>query len=212
MAGKAWAEQENEAVRALFPDNPTVLVAELLGRSYKATALHAVSLGVVKSEAYNIFYKMQSAKVLKSVGVKYQFGRGQTPFNKGKKQTDWISECKMPNVKKGQFKKGERPITAPPPNTVTIRTHKGTGQTHKYMNNRMLHYIEWEKVNGPVPKGHILACKTGDTLNEHPDNWELISRAENMRRNSIQRFPSEVIQVIKVNAKLKKLINEQENN
>jgi hypothetical protein len=37
--------------------------------------------------------------------------------------------------------------------------------------------LNWQAKHGKIPEGMILACKTADTLNTHPDNWELISRA-----------------------------------
>ncbi len=46
-----------------------------------------------------------------------------------------------------------------------------------------LHLQKWKEKHGPIPTGHVLACKTTDTLNTDPANWELITLAENLKRN-----------------------------
>lgn len=113
-----------------------------------------------------------------------KFQKGSQPFNKGMKQSEWMSEESLVKAKNTRFKKGQRPYTAPPVGTITIRTHKKTGQQHKYVGGRLLHHIEWEKLYGAIPKGYVLACKSADTLNENSKNWELLSRSELMKRNS----------------------------
>ena len=45
----------------------------------------------------------------------------------------------------------------------------------------------WEQIHGPVPKGMVLRCLTDDPLNCDPSNWELITRLENVERNSGRR-------------------------
>jgi hypothetical protein len=47
--------------------------------------------------------------------------------------------------------------------------------------------LNWEKVNGPVPDGMVLRCIDGNPINTEPDNWELITKAENLERNSGRR-------------------------
>lgn len=42
---------------------------------------------------------------------------------------------------------------------------------------RAVHLIEWEAVNGPVPKGHALKCLDGDRTNADPENWIAVPRA-----------------------------------
>lgn len=50
-----------------------------------------------------------------------------------------------------------------------------------------LHKLNWIAANGPIPKGMVLTCKDEDTLNAAPENWELLSYAENMARNMHRR-------------------------
>ncbi len=50
-----------------------------------------------------------------------------------------------------------------------------------------LHKLNWTAANGPIPEDMVLACKDEDTLNAAPDNWELLTYAENMARNMHRR-------------------------
>jgi len=63
------------------------------------------------------------------------------------------------------------------------------GKSYKYIclalgSWKPLHIYNWEKTNGKIPKGHCLWFKNGDTMNCELSNLELITRAENMNRNS----------------------------
>jgi len=93
------------------------------------------------------------------------------------------------------------------PPYVYIRLAKGKW----VFKNRYL----WEKQNGPIPDGMVLACKTKDTTNCDPRNWEMISKEQNMLRNSIQNFPPELKETIqllsRLKRKLKKHGQEQDN-
>lgn len=70
---------------------------------------------------------------------------------------------------------------------------------------RLKHLYNWEQINGPLPKGYCLRCVDGNKLNTNPSNWKLITRKENMLKNTIHRFPKELVNVIR----LKSLILKQ---
>jgi hypothetical protein len=53
---------------------------------------------------------------------------------------------------------------------------------------RAVHLIMWEAANGPLPAGHAIAFKNGDKKDLRLDNFELITRAALMRRNTIHNF------------------------
>lgn len=69
---------------------------------------------------------------------------------------------------------------------------------------KLKHILEWEKINGPLPKHHCLRCIDGNILNTDPSNWQLISRKENMLLNTIHRFPPELIKAIKLTKSIEK--------
>ena len=85
---------------------------------------------------------------------------------------------------------------------IEVRIMKG-----KYVSK---HRHLWEQSNGKLPKGYILIFKDKNQQNTSLDNLELISREENMRRNTIHRFPNELKTTITLINKLKKTINEKQ--
>jgi hypothetical protein len=62
----------------------------------------------------------------------------------------------------------------------------------------------WQKERGPVPKGFAVSFRDGDKSHLALDNFELISRCELMRRNTIHRFPPELSDAIRLNGALKR--------
>jgi hypothetical protein len=108
-----------------------------------------------------------------------QFVKGQAAHNAGK------PFC-PPGSAKGWFKKGER-------RGVATRLYQpiGTermskcGYLERKVNDdmplqkrwRAVHLVEWEAVNGPLPKGHALKCLDGNRQNTDPGNWVCIPRA-----------------------------------
>ena len=83
----------------------------------------------------------------------------------------------------------------------------GTGKT-KYERWKPKHHIFFGE---PVPKGMILIFKDGNKRNFDKSNLELISRSENMKRNTINRYPQPVIDLIRINKKFQRKISEAEN-
>lgn len=105
---------------------------------------------------------------------------GREPENKGKKMPY------NPNSARTQFKKGNLPHNFRGPGHERIdnkdgyvvmivdETNPWTGaETRPVHKHRYL----WEKVNGPVPKGHVLKCLDGDKTNCDPSNWQAVPQA-----------------------------------
>lgn len=114
------------------------------------------------------------------------FQKGCTPPNKGKK---------MPynaNSAATQFKKGTRQgIAAKIYKPIGSERISKEGYLERkihdglpfYTRWRMVHLINWEAINGPIPKGMCLKCIDTDRSNVDPSNWELISRSMLPRLN-----------------------------
>lgn len=112
------------------------------------------------------------------------FVKGITPHNKGKKCRDGEGG-RHQNARKTQFTKGGRtgkaallykPIGTERLNKDGYRERKIHDGMPLQSRWRLLHLVEWESVNGPIPEGMVLKCK-GDRLNCDPSNWEMIPRA-----------------------------------
>lgn len=120
---------------------------------------------------------------------------GNVPINKGRKQADYMSAEQIEKTKATRFQKGQQNHNELYDGAITIRNDhpdRNGGRTIKQIRLgkgkwQELQKYNWEKKNGPIPKGMVLACKNGDTLNCKPSNWELITRSENLQRNNKDR-------------------------
>lgn len=74
--------------------------------------------------------------------------------------------------------------------------------------------LVWEAANGPIPPGHIVVFKDGRIRTEEAQITlgvlELISRGENMRRNSVHtRYPKEVALLVQLRGAINRQINKR---
>lgn len=77
-----------------------------------------------------------------------------------------------------------------------------------------LHIHTWEQVNGPVPKGMIVAAKDGNVQNVNLDNLCLRTRAEHQLRNNhhYRGLPEEIVDILHLQNELKKEIKRKTRN
>lgn len=195
----------NEIIR-IYPDSYAADVAKKLGISTCSVYYVANRYGIKKSPD---FLKMELGKQghrLKKDGANFRFKKGSIPVNKGKKVAPEIYEAMKPTM----FKKGHTPHNTnfdghervDTGGYVYVRLRKG-----KYV---LKHRKVWEEVNGNIPDGYAIVFKDGNRLNTDIENLELVKREELMQRNSIHRFPQELVSTIRVLGKLKKAINEKQ--
>jgi hypothetical protein len=171
---------EDELIKELYLLMPQKTLAELIGRSDTFLYGRMKKLGLeVPEELIKEWIELSRIKP------------GSVPVNKGKKQEEYMSKEAIERTKLTRFKKGEPNHNELFDGAITIRwNHQERGeQPHWYIRLskgiwKELQIFEWERVNGPIPKKHVLACIDGDTLNVHPDNWVLLSMAENAKRNA----------------------------
>lgn len=140
---------------------------------------------------------------------------GNIPYTKGKKQNEYMSPEAIERTKATRFYTGQLPHnTKGGVGTITIRKDKlkdGSIRKYKWICIelavwKMLHVKIWEDAHGPVPSGHIIIFKDKDSMNVVLENLAMITLEDNMRRNSIHRFPTELKTVIRIAAKIKKTI------
>lgn len=206
-----WSQSDTEQLIALYPDTDNDTLAILFGRTAHAVAMKAYDLGLKKCDGYmSALVKRQQAARERTGCTVGRFIPGQKPWNKGLK--GWCA----PGTEKSQFKPGNRPHTWQPLGHEVVR--KGylwrkitdDGPPHKHY--RPVHVLTWEAAHGPVPPGHIVVFRDRDdrTQNITLDRLELISRAENMRRNAYQlNYPPEIRGAIAMRARLTRVINEK---
>jgi len=164
-------------------------------------------MGLKKTEAYMKEELARQGARLRVVGVGTRYHKGNVPANKGKQMPVHVYEkCKWTMFKKGQVPHntrydGHERVTKD--GYVELRLREGV-----YV---LKHRHVWEQAYGAIPKGHLVVFKDRNPLHISLDNLELITQEENMRRNTIHRFPMELISTIRLTKKLNKKIHEKQN-
>lgn len=169
-------------LKELYLLMPVKTMADLIGRSgtFVDTRLRQLKL-------------KQSRKLIDEIIEMFKIRPGTIPANKGKKQTEYMSPDAIKKTSATRFKKGHLPHNAVgfEDGDITIRhDHPGRGGFPYYYIRlslgkwKPLHSYKWEQVHGAIPKGHCLWFIDGNPLNVELSNLELITRAENMKRNS----------------------------
>jgi hypothetical protein len=201
----------NEIIRQRFPHEKTQGIADDLGLTYSQVANRAFSMGLKKTLEFKSSESSGRQNLING-GKKFRFTPGHTPFNKGKEMPTEVYE----KVKATMFKPGNRPYNWKPDGTIVERKdNKGRiYQYYKVSDSKWILYHNkiWIDANGPIPNKHIITFKDGNTRNCQLENLQCISMKDNVIRNSIQRFPKEIQQVIKLTSKLNKKINGKKQN
>ena len=201
----------NEIIRQRFPHERTQGIADDLGLTYSQVANRAFTMGLKKTLEFKRSDSSGRQNLING-GKKFRFTPGHTPFNKGKEMPTEVYE----KFKATMFKSGNRPHNWKPDGTIVARKDNG-GKVYQYYKIRdskwiLYHNKIWIDANGPIPNKHIITFIDGNTRNCQLENLQCISMKDNVLRNSIQRFPQEIQQVIKLTSKLNKKINGKKQN
>lgn len=196
----------NEIIKKRFPNERTQDLANELGLTYSQVANRAFSMGLKKSIEFKMSDKSGRHNLIEG-GKKFRYPKGHEPHNKGVPMRSDVYE----RVKPTMFKKGSKPHNTQPVGTIHWRMDK-QGRNYAYIKIkdkdwRLMHRVVWEQHHGPIPPKHVVRFKDGNTMNWDISNLEMISQTGNMECNTIQRFPAELQEVIKLKCKLKKKIN-----
>lgn len=216
MNGRAWTDHEIALLREQYPHVKTDAIAAQLDRKVGHVYAKAHKLGLWKSAEFLASRDACRLRRGDNVGAAFRFKKGQAPPNKGLRRPGWGPG----RMKETQFRKGERhgrsgQVYKP---IGTERVSKD-GYLERKINDdlplqarwRAVHLIEWEKANGPLPKGFAICFVNGDKTDRRLENYELVSRADLCRRNSIHNLPPEIKGAITVLGQLKRRIREKQN-
>ncbi len=203
-----FTEDEQRFIRENYLLFPVKRVAKMIGRSEYGVFNYLRRNGLVVP-----------AELVEQRKKDSYIKKGNTPINKGLKRTDYCSPEAIERMRVTQFKKGHLPhnaVSADGEIRVRFDHPRQGGRAYKYIRVSLgkwvlYHRWLWEQVNGKIPPNHVLRFKDGDSMNCEIENLELLSFEENMQLNTIHRFPSELKEVIKINNKIKKKVNEKLN-
>lgn len=193
-----------EQIIDLYPNHSSKYIAELLGVTISKVYNTAWGAKVKKSDAYML--TPASGRIIEP-SIPNQFKPGHTPHNKGKQMDAEIYEKVAPTM----FKKGNKPYNTKPVGAINIRLDT-QGRPYQYIKIKDSHWellqrYVWTKANGEIPRGSVVIFLDGNYLNCELTNLKVITRRENMARNTIQRFPAELQEIMKLTCKLKRKTN-----
>lgn len=207
-----WTPEMEAQLRKLYPNHRTTEVAEMMGIRVPQVNAAAFRLRLHKSREYLASENFSQSRKGPNAG---SFKPGHATWNKGMNYAS--SGRSIETQFKPGLRSGRTAVLWRPIGSLRL-THDGTlqrkvtdtGNTARdYVS---VHKLVWEQAHGPVPKGHIVVFKPGlrtsDEESITPDRLELVSRAENMRRNSRHvRYPPELNSLLHVKASLTRKIN-----
>lgn len=206
MPRRPFTADEIALLKEQYPHKPTAEISAKLGRSYTAVSQKAMALGLHKTEEF--LNSSACARFNGKSGIAHRFQKGHVPLNKGLRRPGWAAG----RMKETQFKKGQKPHTWLPIGSERVSKDgilqvkvSDTGYPPRDWKSK--HAIVYEQHYGPIPPGHLVVFRDRDRRNFHPTNLECIKRSENMRRNSIYRYPPELVQVIKLRGSVNRVIN-----
>lgn len=141
--------------------------------------------------------------------------KGAVPFNKGKKQTDYMTTEAIEISKKTRFKKNSLPYNTKA-SGVIVKRKDNSGKYYSYIKIkhsywRLLHHVIWEESNGEIPKGYIVIFIDGDRSNLVIENLKLITKIEHMYNNSLYNYPKEIIPSLVLNKQLENKLKTLQN-
>lgn len=198
-----WTPELIKQLERLYPDITAAVVAEKLGVTVRQVYGKAAQLGLRKSDAFNA--SPASGRTDGRIGVGTRFTKGQHSWNQGMKglHTGGVET---------QFAKGHRPKNWKPVGSTRVNidgyVEIKTSEPKKW---EQLQRVRWKETTGDYPpRGMVIAFRDGNKQNCDPDNLELISRADNMRRNTIHNYPEDIKGAIRLLSKVKRKINGQQ--
>jgi hypothetical protein len=202
-------DSEKKILAELYPNTSTALLAAKFGRSINFVYRTAYVMGLKKTKEFISKTVSDYMKDPNNRANEFKFKKGQTPANKGKKISQYLSPELIEKLKVTQFKKGQMPHNKKPVGYERINAD-GYAEIKVSEPNvfKLKHRVLFEKENGPIPKGYNVQFADGNPLNFAPENLYLIHRSQQIRVNTIYNYPKDVIKAIKLVSKLKKLTNE----
>lgn len=208
-----WTEAERELLRQHYATMRSADLAALLDRPLGSVHQHAGKLGLRKSIELIAQMARERTQRPGHGSVRTRIQPGSTPWNKGTKGLAGTQEA----CRATQFKAGQRPHTWVP--VGTFRVVEGDILEQKFadepgppkMRWKAYTRIVWERANGPVPDGHLVAFKPGRKTTDPDlvtlDALELVSRVELMARNTFHNLPKPLAQLVQLRGVLNRQIN-----
>lgn len=206
MKYKFLKSAEVQEILKEYPHTKAEVLAQKHGVPISKIYATANRCGVKKSPEFLASANSGRMQKGNSISPKTQFKKGMVSPRKGKKMIYHSEESKIKS-QANRWKKGNIPPNIA--NDGEVRWREGLGyyfirisSENWELYNRFL----WKQVHGEIPEDHNIIFKDGNRKNCVIENLECLSNAELQIKNSIHRYPSELIVQIKKISKLKRII------
>jgi hypothetical protein len=210
-----WTAEEEAYLREHYADTLTVDIAKRFACTEKRVLAKANAMGLHKSAALVSETARQRTSDPNHGSHRTRLKPGNVPMNKGVKHPKGWAPGRMAE---GQFQPGGKPHTWVPvgshrvvENTLELKINDDPGpNTVRW---KPVHRLVWIAANGPVPCGHKVVFRPGRKTMDPAlitlDAVELVSDEELMRRNSVHRYPKEIVGAVQLLGVLKRKIRER---
>lgn len=209
-----WTPAEDAILRRRYPDEQASVIAHDLGFTLRAVYQRARKLRLRKSEAFKA--SDRSGRIQRGCTdprmTATQFKKGLVPHNKGLRRPGFapgrMAETQFkPGQLSGRARQVVQPIGAERVSKEGILQRKVNNDLPIQRRWKAVHAIVWEAAHGPIPRGHVVVFHDHDRRNFNLSNLELVSWAENMRRNTYHRYPQPIPQLIQLRGAFTRKIN-----
>lgn len=212
VKNRRWTEKEVLVLRTSYADSLNDALADRLGRTPNQVAKKANSLGLRKSSAFmSAINARWTGNNPDNPGIETRFRKGCIPWNKGLRGLRLGGD-------EHRFKKGQR-IGKANHSYRAIGSERITkdGYLERKINDdlpmqnrwRAVHLLLWESEHGPIPDGHVVIFRDGNKQNVCLENLQLISRADLMRKNSVQKYGREIYLLLQLLGAVTRQINQR---
>ena len=211
-AGRAvWTPERIAQLRGLYGTRSAQECADLMGMTYKQIVQGVKRARLRKSREWIVERGRSLMNDPSHPGHATRFQAGHATWNAGLRGLDIGGRQTrfQPGERNGRAAQLWRPIGTESVDAYGYPIRKVADSGHKPTDWRWIHHLVWEAAGHTVPPGHALVFRDGDKRNAALDNLELITRAENCRRNSIHRYPPEVKELIRLQKKLEREIRKK---
>lgn len=207
MIKKFWTEDEKVLFKQLYPNMFAEDVAKLFNCRVRSVYNLASQMKVKKSIEWQRQELQRQAVRLKIAGKEGRFKPGQIPANKGQKMdSEQYEKCKVT-----MFTTGHKPHNIKWNGYERVSKDGYTEVRVAEKIFKLKHRIIWEQTYGPIPDGMIIIFKDKNKQNFDIANLEMITKQESIARNRMTNYPPKLRNLIKLNNKLKKKLNEKQN-
>jgi len=205
---RTWTPAQDDMMREFYPNCTMAELTVMIGKSVSAIYGRSEKLDVRKSQEYLDSPKACRLRRGDNIGAEYRFKKGQIPVNKGVKGICYEGS------KATQFKSGSKPLNYKPVGTIRFIRDKSDGYFEMKMAEgmhqwRLLHRVIWERLNGAIPKGQIVIFLDKNQKNLNIKNMALMTKAENMKRNTVHNYPKDIVHLVQLKAALNRQINKR---